>query len=284
MTETLNEEISSIFQRALFSAVTETPVNTHPFPFLCGRIDNPAIKDIFSVMRRRFPLLTELDPKIPIVDPEQFRSLVHLLDISDQSLNREWNSVFTECFTESFSSLLVEKFIAFIPRYNRLNFVERMRAGISSNFKSCFSPLNQKEKLTLLSMSKVGDWMFTSDRGQYVLPPHTDHPRKMVTFLLYLTEPRFGNQPPGTSLYVPLSKSLRAWDSYRVKRNQFAEVLRTRHVEGHFLAFVKSDISWHGVELGATSTLTRMTINLTVQRPRMLGGFCKDKNNDANSH
>jgi len=273
MTQILDAQMLGAFQKGLWSAVAATPVNTFPFPFLYGRMDAPGIAEIFHAMRNAFPVTTEVDPKAPTDSPEQFRSLIHLPSIPEAPLGAAWRNIFSESFSHSFSQMLLGKLLSFIPQYSRTNVARKIRALMAGDLKSRFSPLSPKEKAALIKGPLEVDWMFTCDRGGYMLEPHTDHPRKMVTFLLYLTAHNAGKILPGTSVYLPLCNKIRAWDSYRVSRSDFAEVVRARHVEGHFVAFVKSDISWHGVEPGTNDKEMRMSINLTIQRPSYLGGI-----------
>lgn len=256
------------FQDALAAAVRSTPFTSHPFPHLYGRMpEDPAM---FAALRERFPDQNEASKSLGEYS-EQHRSIVKLGEIPDAAKARFWDEVLSAEFRAEFSRLLLEKFLPFIPAYRRYGPLGRIKAKFDRQLNTVYSPLDERERRALLSEPLPGTWIFTGDEPGYALPPHTDHPRKMVTFLLYLTEKNTSKPLPGTSIYSPIDKSVRSWDSVRVNRADFTETFRADHVEANFFAFAKSDITWHGVEPCLGGGL-RKTINLTIIRPAHLGG------------
>jgi hypothetical protein len=256
------------FQQALAAAVRSTPLSDSPFPFMYGRM--PVDPAMFAALRERFPAQNEASKSLGEYD-EKHRSIVKLDEIPDPERARFWNELLSPGFREEFSALLLGKFLPFIPSYRRYGLAGRLKAKFDRELKTVYSPLDAAQRRSLLSAPLPGTWILTGDEPGYALPPHTDHPRKMVTFLLYLSEPNAARPLPGTSVYTPHEPGLRAWDSIRAQRDDFTEVFRAEHVEGRFLAFAKSDITWHGVEPCLGGGLRR-TLNLTIHRPAHLGG------------
>ncbi len=223
-------------------------------------------------MRAMFPVGAGIEWAQHKANAEEYRFISHFNDIADSTQKTFWAAALPESYCAQLAETLTQKFLSFIPRYQRPDLLGYGRSLLGADLKSRFSTLGPEQKDALLSKPAEYDWMLTCDHPGYALDPHTDHPRKMITFLLYLSEKVEGAMAPGTSVYSPYSNRTRAWDSVRVEQAKFAEVFRASHVEGHFLAFVKSDISWHGVVPCTETDRPRMTMNLTVKRPHSLGG------------
>ena len=227
---------------------------------------------VFAAMRNMFPSGAGGTWDQQKGDAEEYRFISHFNDIADATQKEFWGRLFSPSTSDALARALTQKFLSYIPRYRRLDLLGMGRSLLGAGLQSRFSCLSPAQKDDLLSRPPDFDWMLTCDHPGYALRPHTDHPRKMITFLLYLSEKVEGGTAPGTSVYSPCSNRVRAWDSVRAKKGKFAEVFRASHVEGHFLAFVKSDISWHGVEPCVDTDRPRMTVNMTVKRPESLGG------------
>ena len=249
----------------LLTQVRSASLQHHPFPFLFGALGRGDFESAYPELRRMFPIKTR-SPELAR-DPEDYRDIVRPQEL--EGAGREfWNAALPEDFNDDLARALTQKFLPFIPRFRRRDPLAKLRSFLRGD-RSKFAPLTEAERRRLLSTPPEKEWMFTADSDGYGLDPHTDHPRKMITFLLYLSEP--GGAPlPGTSVYAPL-RPLAAWDSYRVPRTEFSEAFRADHAEGIFLAFVKSDLSWHGVE-PCSGPKRRYTLNMTVRRPDFLGG------------
>jgi len=88
---------------------------------------------------------------------------------------------------------------------------------------------------------------FIRHRAGYFLGPHSDLYTKLVVFLLYLA-PDGSAEQLGTSLYCPKLEGFSCPDS---KHYQFADFIRVKtapYKPNSLLAFVRSDISFHGLE------------------------------------
>jgi hypothetical protein len=91
--------------------------------------------------------------------------------------------------------------------------------------------------------------LVTRDYGDFALGPHSDSPSKFITAIFYLpADDRFAAF--GTSIYRPKQPGFRSWKSTHYKHDLF-EVVRTfPNVPNSLFVFMKSDISFHGVEPG----------------------------------
>lgn len=90
------------------------------------------------------------------------------------------------------------------------------------------------------------DMLYVRDRRGYQLGPHTDSPRKICSFLIYLAHD--DSQGPGTSFYWPKDPTFRCAGGPHYHANQF-DLVQTMPYQANLLcAFAKSDRSFHGVE------------------------------------
>jgi len=271
----LNNDMGSLlgaFQRNLLASVRSCSIRPSPFPFLYGSMPVGAVTaEAFGAMREMFPL-GKGGTAAGLVNPEEYRYISRIGEIADARQKAFWEDALPEVYCSQLANTLTQKFISFIPSYRRSDILGYARSLLGTEMTSRFSAISPMQKGALISRSAEYEWMLTCDHPGYALEAHTDHPRKMITFLLYLSKNEKGSIAPGTSIFSPFSNRTRSWDSVRVGQSKFAEVFRANHVEGHFLAFVKSDISWHGVVPSVETDSPRMTINLTVKRPDFLGG------------
>lgn len=105
--------------------------------------------------------------------------------------------------------------------------------------------------------SRIGDrpsWpevsveaQFIRHRAGYFLGPHSDLYTKLVVFLLYLA-PDGSAERLGTSLYRPKAEGFSCPDSKHYPFADFVRVKTAPYKPNSLLAFVRSDISFHGLE------------------------------------
>ena len=88
---------------------------------------------------------------------------------------------------------------------------------------------------------------FIRHRAGYFLGPHSDLYTKLVVVLLYLA-PDANAERLGTSLYRPKSVGFSCHDSKHYKFEDFIRVKTAPYKPNSLLAFVRSDISFHGLE------------------------------------
>ncbi|HKR14255.1 MAG TPA: hypothetical protein VJT15_19475 [Pyrinomonadaceae bacterium] len=88
---------------------------------------------------------------------------------------------------------------------------------------------------------------FIRHRPGYFLGPHTDLYTKLVVFLLYLA-PDNSAEHLGTSLYRPKTPGFSCPHSKHYPFEDFLRVKTTPYRANSLLAFVRSDVSFHGLE------------------------------------
>ena len=88
---------------------------------------------------------------------------------------------------------------------------------------------------------------FIRHRAGYFLGPHSDLYTKLVVLLLYLA-PDARNERLGTSLYRPKTEGFTCPDSKHYEFEDFIRVKTAPYKPNSLLAFVRSDISFHGLE------------------------------------
>jgi hypothetical protein len=88
---------------------------------------------------------------------------------------------------------------------------------------------------------------FIRHRAGYFLGPHSDLYTKLVVILLYLA-PDARAEGLGTSLYRPRVEGFSCPDSKHYPFEDFIRVKTARYRPNSLLAFVRSDVSFHGLE------------------------------------
>ena len=88
---------------------------------------------------------------------------------------------------------------------------------------------------------------FIRHRAGYFLGPHSDLYTKLVVILLYLA-PDARAERLGTSLYRPKAEGFSCRDSKHYPFEDFIRVETAPYRPNSLLAFVRSDISFHGLE------------------------------------
>ena len=88
---------------------------------------------------------------------------------------------------------------------------------------------------------------FIRHRAGYFLGPHSDLYTKLVVLLIYLA-PDDSSQHLGTSLYRPKNPSFSCRDSKHYPFEDFIRVKTAPYKPNSMLAFMRSDVSFHGLE------------------------------------
>jgi hypothetical protein len=88
---------------------------------------------------------------------------------------------------------------------------------------------------------------FIRHRAGYFLGPHSDLYTKLVVLLLYLA-PDDSAEHLGTSLYRPKQAGFTCPDSKHYPFEEFVKVKTAPYRPNSLLAFMRSDISFHGLE------------------------------------
>jgi hypothetical protein len=96
-------------------------------------------------------------------------------------------------------------------------------------------------------VSVARDARLVRDFTTYAISPHTDHPKKLLSFLFYL--PRDTRQSHlGTSVYLPRQRGFEFHGGQHLPFEHFRRVATMPYVPNSLFAFARSDVSFHGVE------------------------------------
>jgi hypothetical protein len=110
-----------------------------------------------------------------------------------------------------------------------------------------FAPYLQRRLGDLSKVDLNDEVLIVRDRTTYSLGPHTDAPRKVLSFLFYL--PPDDSKPHlGTSIYLPLDPKFRCEGGPHYHFRKFRRILTMPYVPNTLFAFVKTANSFHGVE------------------------------------
>jgi len=89
--------------------------------------------------------------------------------------------------------------------------------------------------------------LIVKDKENYVLGPHTDSPKKLLTILFYLPNDN-SEEKNGTSIYVPKDINLKCNGGPQYKRDAFNLVYTAPFRKNSAFGFIKTNNSFHGVE------------------------------------
>jgi len=161
-------------------------------------------------------------------------------------------SLFWHSFSDSFLS---DTFYGYLT--------DRLRPYIEQRFEG-----NQVKYLT------DSEILLIKDESYYNIGPHTDHPRRLFSMLFYC--PADDRQRHlGTSLYTPKDKSFRCKGGPHYEFDKFDRLTTMPFLPNSLFAFVKSDISFHGVESIKEKNIERDLLLHNIRLKEIKGG--KDK-------
>src|SRR5690606_19753066 len=86
-----------------------------------------------------------------------------------------------------------------------------------------------------------------SDRTNYFIGPHTDHPTRLLNMFFYLPEDD-SREHLGTSFYVPNDPTFTCKGGPHYKFKDFTRVFTAPYKRNKLAIFFKNDRSFHGVE------------------------------------
>ena len=105
------------------------------------------------------------------------------------------------------------------------------------------------------------------DHDHYALGPHTDIPNKVVTLLFYLP-PTNDQAHLGTSLYRPLDPQFRCSGHAHHPFEQFVKVGQVPFLANSVFGFIRTDVSFHGVEPIGVQEIQRNILSYSVWKSR----------------
>ncbi|HZQ13312.1 MAG TPA: hypothetical protein VFB31_10945 [Pseudolabrys sp.] len=110
-----------------------------------------------------------------------------------------------------------------------------------------FGPFLQQRFRGMQGLQFFNEGLLVEDITKYALGPHTDSPRKVLTFLFYL--PKDASQAHlGTSIYVPRDGTFTCPGGPHYGFDKFQRIATMPFLPNALFAFVKTDNSFHGVE------------------------------------
>jgi hypothetical protein len=126
-----------------------------------------------------------------------------------------------------------------------------------------FQPLLEQRFSDYGSRNYYSEAQLVTDETNYFLEPHTDAPKKVLTFLIYLPEDDSMSNL-GTSIYTPKEKNflcpgVKHWD-----RECFDQVCTMPYVPNTLFGFFKTDQSFHGVEKIENGNIKRDLLLLDI--------------------
>ena len=103
------------------------------------------------------------------------------------------------------------------------------------------------------------------DKKHYSLGPHTDHPSKVLSLLIYLPKDR-SQISTGTSLYMPKDPELldKELPHKHYPREDFLKVITMPYVPNSAFCFIKTNNSFHGVEALDMENTARWSIQYNL--------------------
>jgi hypothetical protein len=146
--------------------------------------------------------------------------------------------------TGGWTSSLPPELQSFWNPFNEWFLSPQLAQAVLESFAEPLRPrIGEKESWPEVSVEA----QFIRHRAGYFLGPHSDLYTKLVVLLLYLA-PDDGAERLGTSLYRPKAEGFTCPDSKHYPFEDFIRVKTAPYKPNSLLAFVRSDISFHGLD------------------------------------
>lgn len=205
--------------------IGNTPVREYPYPHIFVRDVFPA--DFYEELRRNLPPMDVMktlgqlgrvsggdyaERAVLLLTPEHLAPL-------DESRRGFWERLQQWLLGPRFTHTMISKFAPYLAQ--RLGDLRKVRFGHEA--------------------------MVIRDRTNYSLGPHTDSPRKALSFLFYLPADA-SREYLGTSIYLPRDPNFTCAGGPHYKFTNFDRMLTMPYVPNALFAFMKTHNSFHGVE------------------------------------
>jgi FkbM family methyltransferase len=200
-----------------------------PCPYIV--VDEVFPHDYYEEMLANFPTMDSLRS---IADTARIKGggykerLVVLFtdeEFSRMTANQQrfWRDMASWMYTDQFVNYFIYKFHKYLePRISKIVGAER-------------------------SLRVKGDALLVNDCTNYAIGPHTDVPRRLVSFLFYLPKDN-SLRELGTSLYRPKDREFTCWGGKHHAYEPFDRVATVEFLPNRLMAFPKTETSFHGVE------------------------------------
>ncbi|MGZ5035782.1 MAG: hypothetical protein ACXWG8_05370 [Usitatibacter sp.] len=215
--------MSSRAELELTYKVANAPINVYPYPHFYIRDVFP--QDYYDALQRMLP-----DPAamLPI---EQVRAL------------KGYKERFVLDFTPERLATLPEEKAAFWSDLHSWLVGGSFARVVLAKFGQYLAQRFQGQT----DIGYYDEALLVQDTTDYRLGPHSDAPRKVVTFLFYL--PKDDSQSHlGTSIYLPKDREFRCPGGPHHPRENFERLWTMPFLPNSLFVFLKGDRSFHGVE------------------------------------
>jgi hypothetical protein len=143
------------------------------------------------------------------------------------------------------------------------NNIKDLYQNLSKYFYFYFKNILLK-KFNLTFSNLHTDFLYVRDFKSYSLGPHTDKTSKVLTSLIYLPKSK-SEIEMGTSIYLPKDRNFRCQGGPHHNREKFDLYKTIPYEPNKMFCFVKSDVSFHGVE-PITKEIERNLLIFDLQR------------------
>lgn len=167
----------------------------------------------------------------------------NLYEVTDLKLDH-FRHRYQRDLNEGWTNALPPKLQNFWNSFNEWFLSLRLAQAFLESFEESLRPrIGEREAWPEVSVEA----QFIRHRAGYFLGPHSDLYTKLVVVLLYLA-PDARAARLGTSLYRPKCEGFSCPDSKHYPFEDFIRVKTAPYKPNSLLAFVRSDISFHGLE------------------------------------
>lgn len=235
--------------------IGNAPIRPYPFPHFFVRPVFP--EDFYRRMLVQLPPTEVLKPiheygtsgrrdadgKLHGDEPRYIADLSSLEeDEQARGAGTVWHELSTWLMSDAFRDLLIEKF----------------RSGIRERFPAM--------KRVVAEI----DGRFVRDFTQYLIHPHTDQPRKLLSLLFYLPADESLSRH-GTAMFRPKDPELRCEGDARHQFESFHKVATMPFVPNALFGFLKTDQSFHGVEEITDAQIERNVLLYNIYVKKVIG-------------
>ena len=207
--------------------ISNTPILEYPFPHFC--LNNVFPADFYQSIINNLP---SNEHYVSISDTGRIRGSYkerYIIDFNNgdflllpEGQKEFWGELSTWLMGEDFLTTLINKFEPYIKQ--------------------------RLEGINKTSVVAKQSGLLTRDKTGYSIGPHTDVSHKLLTLLFYLPKDDSISHL-GTSIYTPIDPDFRNADGAHYPFKEFKKIDTMKFLPNTLFAFLKTDISFHGVEV-----------------------------------
>lgn len=210
----------------LLGRLREAKVDTDPFPHFY--LESVFPEEYYNQLLRHLPGSEVYENLYEVTDLK----LDHFRHRYQRDMNENWTSALPVGLQSFWSS------------FNQWFLSPELAQAVLESFAAPLQPrIGERTSWPAVSVEA----QFIRHRAGYFLGPHSDLYTKLVVLLVYLA-PDDNGERLGTSLYRPKAAGFSCPDSKHYPFEDFIKVKTAPYKPNSLLAFVRSDISFHGLE------------------------------------